>query len=136
MYFGNIGSDITGITRDCDDPAFRVAESSGTETPPQSVQYTTCQRHVGNSVQAYPSHSLVTVKNLRAYKYLPQTGNFAAKPRSSCLATSLVAIPGPLLALLALKMLHSFISKSSLTLLVLFATHFRVCCASIHDLFN
>ncbi len=33
-----------------------------TETPPQSVQYTTSRLHVGNSVQAYPSHSQVKVK--------------------------------------------------------------------------
>ncbi len=33
-----------------------------TENPPQSVQYTTCLLHVGNSVQAYPRHSQVKVK--------------------------------------------------------------------------
>ena len=35
-----------------------------TEIPPQSVQYTTCLRHVGNSVQAYQSHSQVKLKKL------------------------------------------------------------------------
>ncbi len=105
--------------------------------PPQSVQCNTCLLHVGNSVQAYPSHLQVKLKKkLGPIKICQVTVNRAAELQNSCQACSSFAIPGLRLARFSLRMLHSYILNLSSSLAVLFATHFGIHCASIHDSLN
>ena len=125
------------LIRDRHEPAFGVTDSYGQTLTPKCVQYTTCRRHVGNSVQSIwvISESLASLerKNLRAFKSQPRHRKLRDESPNSCPPCSSLAVSGAHYARFSLPILYSCISNLSSSFAVLCSTHLGVYCASTHD---